>query len=198
MVRPQDVTFLVLIGADPERFWPVFTASPEHGDGQPDPMDRWSARLIGGLAEDLGAQALFPFGGPPWQPFQRWAARAEGARSSPIAMQVSPRRGLWMSYRGALGFRESRPSDPSAHRDPCLDCPAPCRTACPVDAFAGGSYDVPACVTYLRATPDSACHTGCRARMACPVGEAPPIGQRAFHMAAFLAAQGAGGSKADS
>jgi hypothetical protein len=47
----------------------------EFRDGRPDPIDRWSRRVIGHMACDLGAKALFPFGGPPWHPFIAWAKR---------------------------------------------------------------------------------------------------------------------------
>ena len=40
-----------------------------------DPLDRWSRRLIERLARELGGRALFPFGGPPFLPFQRWASQ---------------------------------------------------------------------------------------------------------------------------
>ena len=152
-------------------------------------MDRWSARVIGALADRLDATAFFPFGGPPWAPFQRWAAAAEGAVVSPVAMQASPTRGLWASYRGALGFTRAF-EVPRPGASPCLDCPAPCLTACPVDAFAGGSYDTKACVAHVDG-PGVDCRDGCLVRRSCPAGAALdlPVAQRRFHMAAFLAAQ---------
>ena len=32
--------------------WEVFSGSPEASDGRPDPLDRWSRRVIGNLAAD--------------------------------------------------------------------------------------------------------------------------------------------------
>lgn len=186
---PEDAGQLVLLGADPERFWPIFSSSPEMSDCAPHPMDRWSRRVISGLAGELGAQPLFPFDGPPWPRFQHWAGIGEHARTSPIAMQVSPSRGLWMSYRGALAFAEPLELPQPASQDPCLDCPAPCQTACPVEAFRDGRYDVPACVEHLETQAGRACHDGCLARLACPIAQAPLLPQRQFHMRAFLAAQ---------
>jgi hypothetical protein len=75
---------------------------------------------------------------------------------------------------------------------PCTGCPAPCRTACPVEAFAGGSYDVPRCVAHIAAPQGAACRRGgCLARHACPAGRAavPPKPQCGFHMEAFLRAR---------
>ena len=66
---------LVLLGPLQPGFWTAFTQTPEYRDGTPDPMDRWSTRVIGVLAGDLGARAIFPFGGPPWHPFIDWARR---------------------------------------------------------------------------------------------------------------------------
>ncbi|MBY8976994.1 ferredoxin [Rhodobacteraceae bacterium NNCM2] len=189
---PAETLRLALIGADGGRMWEIFSASDEARDGAPHPLDRWSERVLTRIAAKTGAEALFPFGGPPWQPFIRWAARGEGARPSPVTMQVSPRRGLWMSYRGALGFRTDRELGPVERRDPCVGCPAPCLTACPVNAFANGGYDVPACTAHVTSDAGVACRSGCLVRHACPVGEAPPIEQREYHMQVFLAAHSTG------
>ncbi len=193
---PDGVRTLVLLGPADGAMWTVFSGSTEAHDGQPDPLDRWSRRIIGQLADRLGAVALFPFGGPPWNPFQRWAARGESAVASPVGMQATPRRGLWASYRGALGFAADVPLDdfaPGPSGAPCLGCAAPCLGACPVDAFAGGRYDVPACVAHVTGPAGAGCRSGCLVRAICPAGVEVelPVEQRRFHMAAFLRAQGA-------
>lgn len=189
---PGGIATLVLIGARGGALWSAFTASPECADGGPDPLDRWSRRVLDSIGASLGARPLFPFDGPPWLPFQRWAARGEGAAPSPVGMQVSPARGLWLSYRGALGFpvdlKLGRP-----HADPpCPACPAPCLTACPADAFASGRYDVERCVAHITSAQGRACREGgCRVRHACPAGRAatPPRAQCGFHMQAFIRAR---------
>lgn len=184
------IAVLALIGPDPVRFWPSFSASAEYGDGLGDPLDRWSRRILDGVATEVGAVAIYPFGGPPWQPFPGWAARGEAARASPVGMQVSPARGLWMSYRGALGLADMPVASEASAIDPCAPCPRPCLNACPVDAFAGGRYDVAACVSHISTPEGASCHDGCLVRRACPVGPTPPEAQRRFHMEAFLKAHG--------
>jgi hypothetical protein len=189
---PEGVGTICLLGARGGEMWGVFSCSPEAADGQPDPLDRWSRRVIERLAAGLGAVALFPFGGPPYQPFQRWAARGEAAVPSPVAMQVTPERGLWTSYRGALGFRETIALVERNDASPCVGCPAPCQTACPVDAFAGGTYDVPRCVAHITSPAGAGCRGGgCLVRHACPAGRAatPPTQQCRFHMEAFIRAR---------
>jgi epoxyqueuosine reductase len=188
---PEGTGTLLLLGPDGPAMWRAFRVASEAADGRPDPLDRWSRRVIGGLAAPLGATALFPFGGPPHHPFGRWGARGEGSVVSPVAMQASPSRGLWASYRGALGLPAQMALPPRSWSDPCRGCPAPCLSACPVGAFAGGAYDVAACVAHVLGAAGTACRAGCLVRVSCPAGEAMelPAGQRAFHMAAFLAAQ---------
>jgi hypothetical protein len=196
---PDGIATLLLLGPADAAMWQAFRAAPESADGLPDPLDRWSRRVVEALAARLGGTALFPFGGPPWHPFQRWAARGEGAVVSPVAMQATPGRGLWASYRGALGFasRLDLPARPIA--DPCRGCPAPCLAACPVDAFAGGTYDVSGCVSHVLDEAGEACRDGCLVRLSCPAAAALelPRPQRAFHMAAFLAAQAGSGRAQD-
>jgi hypothetical protein len=188
---PERIRTLLLIGPNDGAMWRAFRVAPEASDGRPDPLDRWSRRVIDGLAERLGALALFPFGGPPWHPFQRWAARGEGAVASPVAMQATPARGLWASYRGALGLAARLPLPPETFASPCLGCPAPCLGTCPVAAIAEGRYDVGACVAHVTGPAGAACRGGCLVRAACPAGAGMemPAEQRAFHMAAFLAAR---------
>ncbi len=189
---PPGIGTLVLVGARGRTMWEHFRTSPEFGDAQPHPMDRWSRRVLDAVAAHLGARAFYPFGGPPWMPFQRWAERGEGAFSSPVGMQVSAARGLWVSYRGALGFPARISIAESERGNPCTGCAEPCRTACPVDAFAAGRYDVAKCVAHVTSAAGAACRsTGCLVRHACPAGHgtAPPAAQCAFHMEAFIRAR---------
>lgn len=179
---------VALLGPAPGRFWPVFSDSPEYADGAPDPIDRWSLRVGAALALRLDARALYPFGAPPYHPFYSWALRTGRIWPSPINLLVSVDVGLWTSFRLALAFPDSL--EPAPERQPCDSCRnAPCRTACPVDAFAGGAYDVDRCRAHCASPAGVDCvQTGCRARRACPVGAGatPPPPQAALHMSAFL------------
>src|SRR5208283_2024641 len=146
-----DARAVVLIGVAGRSGWDAFASSPEARDGADDPLDRFSRRVIGGLAQAFGAVALFPFGGPPYWPFQQWARRAEPVHPSPIGLLIHPRYGLWHSYRGALGFREALDiSEPAAAPSPCESCSGRwCLKTCPVGAFSAAGYDVAACVGHL-------------------------------------------------
>lgn len=173
--------------------WAVFANSPEARDGAPHPLDRWSRRLGTRLAEELGATALFPFDGPPYYPFLRWAERTGQAWPSPIGMSVHSDRGLWFSARFALATPTALALPPRTAAKPCDGCAdRPCKTACPVDAFATGVYDVDACAAHLRSAEGGDCiERGCLARRACPAGRAfaPIPAQANFHMSAFLRAR---------
>jgi hypothetical protein len=191
LAEVQAVALLGMVGAAQ---WPGFANSPEAIDGAPDPLDRWSRRVIGALANDLGAIALFPFDGPPYLPFQAWARRAEPVWSSPVGMLIHRDHGLWHSYRGALGFREEIEAPVrEASLSPCEACSEkPCLSACPVGAFTPAGYRVDRCVGHLRSPSGIECRErGCLARRACPVGSSGAHGeaQARFHMAAFLAAR---------
>jgi hypothetical protein len=191
----EGAAAIVLVGAAGARGWEAFAASPEAGDGVAEPLDRWSRRIVDVLAAELGAGPLFPFGGPPHWPFQRWARRAEPVHASPLGLLIHPDYGLWHSYRGALAFAQPIVIPEFARRaSPCEACAArPCLSACPVGAFAPSAYDFAACAAHLRSGAGRACmERGCLARRACPVGAANMQGpaQAAFHMRAFLDARG--------
>ena len=185
---------LLLVGMAGRRGWDAFAASPEARDGLDDPLDRFSRRVIGALAQAFGAVAVYPFGGQPYWPFQRWAQRAEPVHPSPIGMLIHPVYGLWHSYRGALGFAaaldlpqgEQKPS-------PCDSCRGrPCLSACPVGAFTREGYAVEICAAHLGRDEGADCmERGCLARRACPVGReyAHAADQASFSMRAFLRAR---------
>jgi hypothetical protein len=182
-----------MVGNAGGAMWEAFAP---HIDGSPDPLNRWTKRVIEPIAKEFGARALYPFG-EPHRPFQRWTLRADSAYQSPLGILIHPEYGLWHALRAALLFAEKLPLPPRSDApSPCASCVGrPCLTACPVGAFTGSSYDVDLCAGHLRPPADGAatadCHTiGCHARNACPVGRQwrYPEAQIRFHMAAFARA----------
>lgn len=183
---PEGTGTIVLLCPDGRAFWDRFRAAPECADGAPDPLDRWSVRVIGGLAARLGAEALFPFGGPPWRPFTRWARASGAAWEAPVGLLVHARLGLFVSYRGALALRPRLDLPPPPER-PCDACARPCLGACPAGALTGAGYDIAACHGLLDTAAGADClDRGCAVRRACPVGAGlRDAAQSAFHMASF-------------
>ncbi len=184
---PDGLRTLVLLGPDGPGFWPQFTGSPEYLDNTPDPLDRWSTRVIGQIAEALGARALFPFGATPPHPFVTWALASGRVFVSPVHLLVHDRAGLWVSYRGALGLTEALAPEPAAAH-PCTDCSKPCLSACPVDALTQAGYDLDACHGFLDRPAGADCFSkGCAVRAVCPVSRAHgrDAAQSAHHMRYF-------------
>ncbi|MCU0827918.1 MAG: ferredoxin [Tabrizicola sp.] len=184
---PKGTRTLLLLGPAEPGFWPHLQAQPEWQDGQPDPVDRWSRRVIGRLACDLGAKALFPFGGPPYHPFYRWALRTGRVWDSPVRLLVHAGQGLMVSFRGALALREVVEVPPPLPR-PCDSCPAPCLAACPPLALTKTGYDLPVCHAFLDQPGGQECMTGgCLVRRACPLSQtyARLPEQSAYHMRQF-------------
>lgn len=192
---PETVATVLLVGNAGSVLWDRFAADiPEHTRREMcHPLDDWTRRTLTAIAERFGARPLFPFEGPPYWPFQTWAARAEPVFPSPLKMLIHPVFGLWHAYRGALIFPERLDLPERANAlNPCLACTSqPCLTACPVDAFSDQGYDVAACQGFLRSKSGRDCmNRGCAARRACPVGRSyryePAHAQ--FHMRAFMTA----------
>lgn len=185
---------LLLVGNAGSALWRSFKDSQEALDGAPDPLDRWTRRKVGGTAARFGLGAVFPFEGPPYFPFQRWAARAEPVFNSPLWLLIHPDYGLWHAYRAALLLPDlpemsADSSVAESRANPCDACEGrPCLSACPVGAFSPSGYDVEACAGHLATPEGEACLVGgCKARGACPVGSDYMYqpDHLAFHMAAF-------------
>ncbi|HWP94661.1 MAG TPA: hypothetical protein VNL72_02885 [Gammaproteobacteria bacterium] len=188
-IAGRSARTLLLVGHVGGALWPPFErarrARPELG------LDEWTRTVIEPLAEAVGGRALYPFQGPPFWPFQRWALRADTVFVSPVNLLIHPRYGLWHAYRAALILPQTVtvPVRPTAAH-PCEACPSrPCLAACPVAALSPGKLDIARCVAHVTAPAGTACQTGCLARLACPVGREHlyPPAQRIFHMRAFLA-----------
>ncbi|MDO5703536.1 MAG: ferredoxin [Paracoccus sp. (in: a-proteobacteria)] len=185
-LAPEGDGTAALISPDEPGFWPVFTASAEYGDRQPDPLDRWSKRVIGVWAGRLGARAVYPSDGPPFPPFASWALASGRCFSSPVGMLVHDRMGLFISFRGAL-ILPAPPPEMIGRTSPCITCHRPCLTACPAGAFRP-AYDPAACHAHLNEPAGQDCLSmGCIVRRACPIsqgcGRLPQ--QSAWHMRAF-------------
>lgn len=181
---PAGTQTLLLIGPKEPGFWPHLQSQPEWAG--PDPVDRWSRRVIGQIACDLGAKALFPFGGPPYQPFYQWALRTGRVWDSPVRLLVHATQGLLVSFRGALALKDLVDLPPATQR-PCETCAKPCLTACPADALGENGYDVPACHAFLDRDGADCLTGGCLVRRACPAGAgyARMKEQSAYHMRQF-------------
>ena len=184
---PKGTMTLILLGPSEPGFWRHMTSSPEWRDGAADPVDRWSRRVLGQIAGDLRAKALFPFAGPPYLPFSTWAVRTGRCWESPVRLLVHARQGLMVSIRGALALKAAV-ALPAPSARPCDACSKPCLDACPPRALTGAGYDVPVCHTWLDQPGGQDCLSGgCLVRRACPVSQAyarmPE--QSAYHMRQF-------------
>lgn len=185
---PTGTKTALLLGPAEPGFWDFFTAGDEYQDGEADPLDRWSQSTVEQLASEVNAEALFPFGGPPWRPFIRWAQESGRAHISPVGLLVHDAAGLMISYRGglALPWKLELPEPPPV---PCTTCETrPCLRACPVAALSPEGYDVPSCKSLLDTPEGLDCHSrGCAVRRSCPVSQSygRSESQSGFHMRSF-------------
>lgn len=78
-------------------WWDILTASPERQGGTPDPVDRWSVRVLDGIAARFGG-ALCPFAGPPHLLFACWALATGRVWESPVRLLVGPNTGSGSAF----------------------------------------------------------------------------------------------------
>ena len=170
----------LLIGNAGPSMWRVFSQSDEIHDGNPDSMNRWTRRVVDVVAEEYDLAALYPFGDVVW-PFQQFAQRSIGIKSSPLGIVIHPEFGLWHAFRAVLVFGSENPLHDEVQKliqvpqslihpcDTCID--KPCLSSCPVSAFSSDGLDIKSCYSHLDKGLEPDCVSlGCRARDACPVG----------------------------
>ena len=184
---PKEAQSILLLGPDEPNFWKIFKESDEFKDRKANPLDRWSKRIIDNIAVKNDCSPLYPFGGQPYKPFFSWALRSGTVWSSPVHLAIHKDRGLFVSFRGALAINQIRKMD-QRFKNPCTKCPAPCLSACPVNAFTESGYDVAKCKEHISGVDSRNCKSlGCNTRRACPVGaNLRNFEQSLFHMENFL------------
>jgi len=201
-------TRALVLGSGGRDFFPLFRASPEAADGAPDPLDRYTRRVVQeALTGTRGdrARAFFPFvGSAPVLPFQRLGRAAGLGPSSPLGVQIHPFYGPWWAYRAVLAIkdddRDAAPAPAPAPQDLCLGCEAPCIAACPGSAVRREGFSVPACHARRLAPPGqyatgdataADCRLSCVARIRCVRGPEHRYSdeQLAFHMKASMPAR---------
>ena len=84
---------LVLLGPAGPKFWDHFTGCSEYRDERPDPMDRWSTRVITEAAQDLGAGRSFLLADRPGSPSSTGRGAAGGPGRRPWVCWCMTRRG---------------------------------------------------------------------------------------------------------
>jgi hypothetical protein len=183
---------VLLIGNVGGGMWPAFSDSGARTRHATHPLDRWTREVLGPIATRFAAKPLYPSDGPPYHPFQRWAAKAEPVHVSPLRIFIHPTYGLWHAYRAAFLLAENPGLElPVAIEPPCAACTSrPCLSTCPVGAFTEAGLDDRLCARHVDSPAGEECRErGCLARRACPVGReySYPPAQMAFHMEAFLA-----------
>ncbi|MCY4541145.1 MAG: ferredoxin [Rhodobacteraceae bacterium] len=187
---PPGTRTVLLLGPLEPGFWKFVSAQIEFRDGAPDPLDRWSMRTIGELAERTGSVAKFPFGGPPYHPFGEWALRTGRCWNSPIQFLVHDTSGLMISFRGALCVPALLELPATSEDSPCKRCTGqPCLDACPVGALAFDLYDVDRCRKHIEDIRGQEClFQGCKARRSCPLSKTHlrDSRQSRLHQEAFL------------
>jgi ferredoxin len=176
---------ILLVGPKEPFFWDVFKKSSEYRDNKENPLDRWSKKTIDEIAIKSNSRSFFPFEAP-FQPFIDWAKKCSTMGSSPVRLLVHKEKGLFISFRGALGINEHIET-PNTSKDICTPCEKPCLTACPVSALNQDGYDVVRCKDYLNTPSGFECRDGCLVRRSCPSGQNLRLKEQSnFHMRAFL------------
>ena len=177
---------ILLVGPNEPYFWEIFIKSEEYKDGESHPLDRWSKRVIEKIAIKENTQVYFPFDKNEIWPFYSWALECSEMSESPIKLLVHNKKGLFLSFRGAIGL-DFKIKDKRKTEGVCKTCHKPCITSCPVSALTPKGYNVKKCKEYLVSTEGKECKKGCLVRRSCPFGSKLRLPKQSeFHMKEFI------------
>jgi hypothetical protein len=192
----------MILGCGGAAFERALASAPEAACPE-DPVDQYSARVVGDIA------ALLSDSGHDTRALYYWdrldvsgASSADGAFADMVALGraaglgepsrlrvlLHPVFGPWLALRALvltrLGIDATEEARPSL--DSCTGCPAPCADACLGSALAAGPLDLAICTATRLVVPE--CETSCAARHACPIGGGHAYGREAeaHHMRASL------------
>jgi len=178
----------MLIGPNEPFFWDIFKNSREFKTLRKNPLNNWSKRIIDEISKKFSGKAFYPFQINPVIPFYNWALMSDKFWESPVKLLVHEDRGLMVSFRGAIAFKNKNIIKKIIKTtSPCVSCNAPCKSTCPVSAFRNNKYDVETCVNFIRSSKENICINGFLVRRSCPIGQSlRKIAQSKFHMKYFI------------
>ena len=178
----------MLIGPNEPFFWDIFKNSREFKTLRKNPLNNWSKRIIDEISKKFSGKAFYPFQINPVIPFYNWALMSDKFWESPVKLLVHEDRGLMVSFRGAIAFKNKNIIKKIIKTtSPCVSCNAPCKSTCPVSAFRNNKYDVETCTNFIRSSKENICINGCLVRRSCPIGQSlRKIDQSKFHMQYFI------------
>ena len=184
----QKYEVAMLIGPNEPFFWDMFEKSREFKSSRQNPLNKWSKRIIDEISKNFSGKAFYPFQINPVIPFYDWALMTDKFWESPVKLLVHETRGLMVSFRGAIAFKDKDMIKKiKKASSPCVSCSAPCKSTCPVSAFRNNKYDVESCINFIRSTKENLCINGCLVRRSCPIGQSlRKIEQSKFHMKYFI------------
>lgn len=192
---------VVVVASGGRKFWqsmvnengaPLDAAHPDY-QLIAERCERISAEVCAWLARfGVVAEVVCPTRNPNLN-FAQLAEMAGLGVVSPVAeWLMHPQFGPWVSVRFAL-LLEGMPLGTTFPRtlagayQPCAGCHRPCVKACPVDACAGGEFDVQRCACHRHT---GGCASGCDMKRACPMGSEHRYGdeEERFRQASTLLA----------
>ena len=155
----------MLIGPNEPFFWDIFKNSREFKTLRKNPLNNWSKRIIDEISKKFSGKAFYPFQINPVIPFYDWALMSDKFWESPVKLLVHEDRGLMVSFRGAIAFKNKNIIKKIIKTtSPCVSCNAPCKSTCPVSAFRNNKYDVETCINFIRGTKENICINECLVR----------------------------------
>ena len=194
-----DNQYISLIANMGPKFWSHLTSYYANenitASSTRDWFDQRSIDIVGELLtlSDLkeSATVLYPNDIP--VPLIALGELAAWSSASPLGLGVNKKYGPWFAYRALVLTSKPLAVDetPGRQISPCIECDAPCVSACPADAVnKKAAFNISKCATYRVQDEEPTCKTQCHARNACPVGKQFQYSteQRAYHMTRALSA----------
>jgi epoxyqueuosine reductase len=160
---------VILVGHHGANLWQFVSPSQP---SKTNPIDDYSRSLaeqaLQKYLSEFENRLLFPDGID--LPLQQLGMACGWGEPSWLGINIYNQFGTWYAFRAVIVTTAPLPTERLPNADsPCVECPRPCKTVCPVSApSTPGQFDLNACIGF-RLQQDSPCANQCLARNACPI-----------------------------
>ena len=139
---------MLLIGPREPFFGKFLKQVKEYHDGEGDPLDRWSERILKSIAKNNNLRLIFLLIKIKIGHFILGHLNVMRLIPLPLKCLFTIKKDFSLSFQGSTRLKLQSSVSYETH-SVCTDCSKPCENSCPVDALNSNGYNSKKCIEYI-------------------------------------------------